>query len=359
MHFEHLKILWLLVVIPLMVVVYIMRQRHKKKLLSDFSSKQLLGRLQPDASWRRPIIKLTMLSLAAGFLIIAFANPQMGSSIAEGEQRGIDMAICIDVSNSMLAQDMKPSRMARSKQVVQNLMSQLGGDRVSLVVFAGKAFIEMPLTNDYSATKMFLDQINTDLINQQGTAIGDAIDKGMATLGYGEEGNADEPQWEPNKSRAIVIISDGENHEDDAIDAAKRAAEQGIMVCTIGIGSTTGSQIPITDRNGKIIDWRKDYEGNIVTTHLNEDMLREIAKAGNGVYAHADNGNVAVNDVKKQLSKLDSQKFGASQFSSYKSQYQYPLAAGLLFLFLEVFILERRNPRINFNKIIRRKSENE
>ena len=359
MHFEHIKLLWLLVVIPIMIVVFIIRQRRIKKLLAEFASSQLMGRLRPDASWRRPIIKLTMLCLGLGFLIIALANPQMGSSLSEGEQRGIDMAVCIDVSNSMLAQDMKPSRMARSKQVVQNLMSQLGGDRVSLVVFAGKAYIEMPLTNDYSSTNMFLEQINTDLINQQGTAIGDAIDKGMATLGYGEEGDSDEPQWEPNKSRAIIIISDGENHEDDAIDAAKRAAEQGIMVCTIGIGTPAGGQIPITDRRGKIVDWRKDYEGNIVTTHLNEDMLREIAKAGNGVYAHADNGNAAVNDIVKQLSTLESQKFGASQYSSYKSQYQYPLAAGLLFILLEVFILERRNPKINFNKIIRRKSENE
>lgn len=342
-----------------MVIVYILRQRHKRRLMAEFASTPLMGRLQPDASWRRPIIKLTLLCLGVGLLIVALANPQMGSSIAEGEQRGIDMAVCIDVSNSMLAQDMKPSRMARSKQVVQNLMSHLGGDRVSLVVFAGKAFIEMPLTNDYSATKMFLDQINTDLINQQGTAIGDAIDKGMATLGYGEEGDADEPEWEPNKSRAIVVISDGENHEDDAIDAAKRAAEQGIMVCTIGIGTTSGGQIPITDRRGKIVDWRKDYEGNVVTTHLNENMLRDIAKAGNGIYAHAGNGNAAVDDIVKQLSKLESQKFGASQFSSYKTQYQYPLAAGLFFLILEVFIFERRNPRININKIIRRKRENE
>ena len=355
MIFEHIRILWFLGIIPVMVLVFILRQRHKKKVLAEFANAAMMPRLQPDTSWRRPIIKLTLLSLGIGFLIVALANPQIGSSIAEGEQSGIDMAVCIDVSNSMLAQDLKPSRMARSKQVVQNLMSQLGGDRVALVVFAGHAFIEMPLTNDYSATKMFLDQINTDLINEQGTAIGDAIEKGMASLGYGADGSDDEPLWEPNKSRAIVIISDGENHEDDAVDAAKNAADQGIMVCTIGIGSTSGSQIPVLDRNGKVIDWRKDSEGNIVTTHLNEDMMRDIAKAGKGIYTNAANGNAAVNDIVKQLSKLDSQKFGASQFSSYNSQYQYPLAAGLLLLFAEVFIFERRNPRINFNKIIRRK----
>lgn len=355
MHFEHIKILWLLLVIPLMVIVFMLRQRHKKRQLAQFANSSLMHRLQPDTSWRRPIIKLGLLCLGMGFLIIALANPQIGSSVAEGEQRGVDMAVCIDVSNSMMAQDAKPNRMARSKQVVQNLMSQLGGDRVSLVVFAGRAYIEMPLTNDYAATKMFLDQIGTDLISEQGTAIGDAIAKGMATLGYGEDGSSDEPQWEPNKSRAIVIISDGENHEDDAVEAAREAAEQGIMVCTMGIGSVTGSQIPITDRSGKIVDWRKDSEGNVVTTHLNEDMLRETAHAGNGIYVHAGNGNAAVEEIVKKLSTLEGQKFGAAQFTSYNSQFQYPLAAGLLCLLLEVFIFERRNPRININKLIRRR----
>lgn len=355
MHFEHIKILWLLTVIPLMIVLFIIKQRRNRRLMSEFASASMLGRLQPDASWRRPIIKLALLATGIGLLIVALANPQIGSKIAEGEQRGIDMAVCIDVSNSMLAQDMKPSRMEKSKQTVRNLMSQLGGDRVSLVVFAGRAFIEMPLTNDYGATKMFLDQISTDLISEQGTAIGDAIEKGMATLGYGDEGDDSQPKWEPNKSRAIVILSDGENHEDDAVEAAKNAADQGIMVCTIGIGSTQGSQIPIIGRNGKITDWRRDNEGNIVTTHLNEDMLRDIAKAGNGIYVHSANGNAAIDELVKQLSKLDSQKFGTAQFTSYKSQYQYPLAAGLLLIILELFIFERKNPKININKIIRRK----
>lgn len=354
MFFEHIRILWFLVVIPVMITVFILRQRHKRHLMGDFASSSMLQRLQPDYSWRRPIIKLTLLCLGVAFLVMAWANPRVGSTIAEGEQRGIDMAVCIDVSNSMMAQDMKPSRMARSKQVVQNLMSQLGGDRISLVVFAGRAFIEMPLTNDYGATKMFLDQIGTDLISEQGTAIGDAIAKGMATLGYEEDGDSDQPKWEPNKSRAIVIISDGENHEDNAVEAAEDAAKQGIMVCAIGVGSPQGSQIPITDRSGKIIDWRKDINGNVVTTHLNEEMLRDIARAGNGIYVHAGNGNAAVDNIVKQLSTLESQKFGAAQFSSFKSQYQYPLAAGLLCLLLEVFIFERRNPRINFNKLIRR-----
>ena len=283
MHFEHIRLLWFLLLIPLMVVIFLLRQRYRRRQMEQFADHAMMGRLQPDLSRRRPAIKLTLLCLAVGFLVVAWANPLMGTTLAEGEQKGIDMAVCIDVSNSMLAQDMKPNRMARSKQVVQSLMSQLGGDRISLVVFAGKAFIEMPLTNDYAATKMFLDDISTDLISEQGTAIGDAIAKGMATLGYGAEGDADTPEWEPNKSRAIIIISDGENHEDDAVEAAKDAADQGIMVCTIGVGSPGGSQIPIVDRRGKIVDWRKDGEGNVVTTHLNEEMLQDIARAGNGI----------------------------------------------------------------------------
>lgn len=354
MHFEHIKLLWLLLVIPLMIVAFILRQQHKRKQLAQFASTGMLPRLQPLASHRRPTIKLALLCLGVGFLIVALANPQMGSTISEGEEKGIDMAVCIDVSNSMMAQDMKPSRMARSKQVILNLMNRLGGDRVSLVVFAGRSFIQMPLTNDYSATKMFLEEVNTDLISEQGTAIGDAIEKGMATLGYGADGDADQPEWEPNKSRAILVISDGENHEDDAIEAAKHAAEQGIMVCCIGIGTPSGGQIPILDRHGKVVDWRKDNEGNIVTTHLNEEMLRDIAKAGNGLYVHAGNGNAAVEEIVKQLSTLESQKFGTTQFSSYKSQYQYPLAAGLFFLLLEIFIFERRNTKISFNKLIKR-----
>lgn len=337
-----------------MIVVFILRQHYKRKQLAKFASADMLPRLQPLASHRRPAIKLTLLSLGVGFLIVALANPQMGSTLAEGEEKGIDMAVCIDVSNSMMAQDMKPSRMARSKQVILNLMNRLGGDRVSLVVFAGRSFIQMPLTNDYSATKMFLEQVNTDLISEQGTAIGDAIEKGMATLGYGVDGDADQPEWEPNKSRAILVISDGENHEDDAVEAAKHAADQGIMVCCIGIGTPSGGQIPILDRRGKVVDWRKDSEGNVVTTHLNEDMLRDIAKAGNGIYVHAGNGNAAVEEIVKQISTLESQKFGTAQFSSYKSQYQYPLAAGLFFLLLEIFIFERRNAKISFNKLIRR-----
>ncbi|MCR4829569.1 MAG: VWA domain-containing protein [Bacteroidales bacterium] len=354
MHFQHIELLWLLLAIPAMCVVFWLRERRKRRLLADFAEQRLLGRLQPDASRRRPIAKLILLCLAVAFLVFALANPLQGSVIAEGESSGVDMAVCIDVSNSMLAQDMRPDRLERSKQTVKSLMSMLGGDRISLVVFAGNAFIQMPLTNDYGATKMFLDQISTDMISVQGTAIGDAIEKGMATLGYNNGTNEDEPRWETNHSRAIVVISDGENHEDDAIGAAKKAASQGIMVCTIGIGSPEGSRIPVYDERGRQVDFRKDRDGKVITTFLNESMLRDVARAGNGIFVHASDNNAA-HAIVKQLSKLDDEKFGTAQFSAFETKYQWPLGAGILCLVLEVLICERRNPRINFNKLIRRK----
>jgi len=298
-----------------------------------------------------------LLCLAMALLIVAWANPQEGTVLAEGEQAGIDMAVCIDVSNSMLAQDMKPDRLERSKQFVKGLMNRLGGDRISLVVFAGNAYVQMPLTNDYSATNMFLDQISTELVATQGTAIGDAIDKGMSTLGYNGGFDETAPAWEPNRSRAIVVISDGENHEDDAVAEAKNAASQGVMVCAVGIGSTEGSPIPMVGKGGRVNDWRRDQEGNVISTRLNEDMLRDVASAGNGIYVHAGSGNSAIEELVKKIGTLESQKFGTSQFSVYESRYQYPLTLALLCLLAEFFLFERRNPYINLGKMIRRKSE--
>ena len=344
-------------VIPLIVALFILRQRLRRKRMTAFAEKRMIPRLQPDLSRRRPALKLTLICLALAFLIIALANPLGESNSAEGERSGIDMAVCIDVSNSMLAEDMSPNRMERAKMMVKELMNQLGGDRISLVVFAGKAYVEMPLTNDYGVTKMFLDQIGTEMVSLQGTAIGDAIEKGMSTLGYGNKGNKKEPEWEPNRSRAIVIISDGENHEDDARKAASKAAEQGVMVCAVGIGSSNGSQIPVYDQKGNKIGPRKDNEGHVVTTRLNEQMLTDVANAGNGIYVHADNIKSATESIIKQLSTLEKQKFGNAMFSTRNSEYQYPLAAAIVCLLLEVFIFERRNPRINLNKMIRRKSK--
>ena len=217
----------------------------------------MFGRLIPDASRWRPAVKYGLIMLASAFLILALANPQEGSKMVKGERIGSDIAICLDISNSMMAEDIQPNRLERSKRTINNLLSSLGSDRISLVVFAGSSYVQMPLTNDYSAVKLFLDQIDCSLISAQGTAIGDAIEKGMETFGYGDP----DREWVKNQGRAIIVISDGENFEDDAEAAARKAASEGILVCTIGMGLTEGTPIP-EYRNGQRVGYKRDNSGN-------------------------------------------------------------------------------------------------
>ena len=294
-------------------------------------------------------MKFGLILLALGFLIIAIANPQIGSKMVKGERLGSDVAICLDVSNSMMAEDIQPNRLERSKKIVTNLLNDLGSDRVSLVVFAGSSYIQMPLTNDYSAMKLFLDQVSCDLIASQGTAIGDAIDKAMESFGYGDP---DRP-WEKNNSRAIIVISDGENHEDDAIAAAKKAANEDVLVCTIGMGLPDGIPIP-EYRNGQRTGFKQDNNGNTVTTRLNEQMLASISDAGNGVYVRAGNINAGIHEIVKAIENLEKANYGEAMFSEYESQYIYPLAAAIICLLLEVLIFERKNKKYNLGKILNR-----
>jgi Ca-activated chloride channel family protein len=274
---------------------------------------------------------LTLLGTA--LLVVTLANPLMGKKQEKGKRSGSDIAICLDVSNSMMAEDVKPNRLSRSKQVVNNLLNTMTGDRVSLIVYAGTSFIEMPLTNDYNAAKLFLDQVDCSMIAAQGTAIGDAIGKAMETFGYGDE----DREWVANKGRAIIVISDGENHEDDAVGAAKKAYKEGIRVCTIGLGGPEGTPIPTG--NGA---YRRDKDGNVIITRLNEQMLRDIAKAGKGVYV---SGTENIDEITSLLENLEKNDFEEEVFSSYESRYQYPLAAGLFLLLAEVFVFERRNKK--------------
>ncbi len=346
-HFQHPDLLYLLFLLPLLLVAWIWMQHKGKQRLAQFADKSMFGRLIPDASSWRPTLKFCLLLAALGCLILAIANPQMGSKLVKGEHIGGDVAICLDVSNSMMAEDIQPNRLERSKKVVANLMSQMAGDRISLVVFAGSSYIQMPLTNDYSAVKLFLDQIDCEMIATQGTAIGDAIEKAMSTFGYGDP----DREWGKNKSRAIIVISDGENHEDDAEAAAATAAEEGILVCTIGMGLPEGAPIP-SYRGGQRVGYKKDMTGNTVTTQLNEQMLEGIAHAGNGIYVRAGNVNADLQKVLDQIDKLEKSHYDDAMFSEYESRYQYPLTAAFLLLIAELLIFERRNRKINWEKII-------
>ncbi|MBR1517717.1 MAG: VWA domain-containing protein [Bacteroidales bacterium] len=354
-HFQHSELLWLLAAIPLVLGAWLWMRFRKRKALQRFADSEMFDRLIPDSSKWRPVAKIALLLTALALLIVAVANPQMGSKMVKGERMGSDLAVCLDISNSMMAEDLQPNRLERSKRVISNLMTQLTGDRISLVVFAGSSFIQMPLTNDYSATRLFLDQIDCGLIATQGTAIGDAIGKGMESLGYGDE----EREWQRTRNRAIIVISDGENFEDNAIEAATQAANEDVMVCTIGMGLPEGAPIPVYSRSGQRTGYKQDRDGNIVTTRLNEQMLADIAHAGNGVYVRAGNVNTGFDEIIKRIQRLEKDSFEETMFAEYESRYQYPLTAALVCLLLEVLLFERRNRKINWQKLLERTSDNQ
>lgn len=350
MIFQHPKTLYLLLAIPLLILLWSLMRLRKKKKMEQFADNNMFGRLIPDKSRRRPLVKMILVMLSLACLILTVANPQMGSKMVKGEKLGSDVAVCLDISNSMMAEDIQPNRLERSKRVVTNLLNELGGDRVSLIVFAGTSYIQMPLTNDYGAVKLFLDQISCDLIAQQGTAIGEAIDKAMESFGY----NDPDREWEKNQSRAIVVISDGENHEDDAEESARNARKEGVLVCTIGMGLPEGVPIPEYSR-GQRVGYKKDRNGNTVTTSLNEQMLADIAKAGGGSYLRAGNINTGLHDIVNEIEGLEKSHYGEAMFTEYESYYMYPLVIGILFMLVDLMLFERKNKKFNLSKMLSRK----
>lgn len=347
-HFEHIEYLWLLVAVVLLGAVWGYGEWRRRRRMDRWADSGMFGRLIPDRSGWRPVAKMVLTLMGLALVVVALANPQVGSRIEKGKRAGSDVAICLDLSNSMMAEDIQPNRLERSKRVVVNLLNSLAGDRVSLVAFAGSSFIQMPLTGDYSATKLFLDEMDCSMISEQGTAIGDAIEKGMLTLGYGDA----DREWVKNKNRAIIVISDGENHEDDAVGAARNAAREGVRVCTIGMGLPEGSPIPEFDARGRRNNYKRDRAGNVIMTHLNEQMLREVAQAGDGVYVRAGNVNSGLSDITNLIESLDKEEYGEAQFAAYESRYMYPLVAGLLCLLAEVLLFERRNRKFDLDNIL-------
>lgn len=348
MHFEHIEYLWLLAVVAALGLLWGGTKWRRRRKLEQWADGSMFGRLIPDRSGWRPTLKMTLVLLGMAFVVIALANPQVGTKMEKGKRAGGDIAICLDVSNSMMAEDLQPNRLERSKRVVANLLASRTGDRVSLVVFAGTSFIQMPLTNDYGATKLFLDQIDCSMIATQGTAIGDAIGKAMQSLGA----NDVEHPWDKNKGRVIIVISDGENHEDDAISAARNAQKEGVRVCTIGVGLPDGSPIPEVNSRGQREGYKRDRSGSIVMTHLNEQMLHDIAAAGGGVYTRASNAGGGLKDIEKVLEGMEKEEYEEAVFSSYESRFQYPLAAALICLVAELLIFERRNRKWNIEDIL-------
>lgn len=285
----------------------------------------------PNASRIRPTVKFSIVMVALALLVFAAARPQFGQSERTEKRNGIEAIVALDISNSMLAEDVAPNRLDRAKQMLSKLMDNMVNDKVGLVVFAGDAFVQLPITCDYVSAKMFLNSIKPDLIKTQGTAIGQALSTSIRC--FGEQSDA---------SRAIILITDGENHEDDAVAVAKRAREEGIQVLVVGIGKPEGSPIPLPGTNNFI----KDRQGNVVVSKLNEDMCREIAQAGGGIYVRCDNSNTATKAIQKELDKLATQEIETQVYTDYNEQFQSFALIALLLLVIDFFIFNRKNKMV-------------
>ncbi|MBK7213521.1 MAG: VWA domain-containing protein [Bacteroidales bacterium] len=326
----HPFMLYLLLVIPVMILLYILAGRMKKRAFEKLGEWPLLQKLMPDYSGSRGLLKLILLLIAWVFLVIGLADPQTGSKLEKIKRKGIDIVFTLDVSNSMLAQDIAPNRLERAKQAINRLLDNLENDRVGLVVFAGRSYVQMPLTSDYSAAKLFLANINPGMIPTQGTAIGEAIETSAACF------------TKSKQSKAIILITDGENFEDDAVDAAQNAASNGVRVYTIGMGLPEGAPIPIFN-SGVQIGFKKDRTGNTVISRLNDELLKEIASSGKGVYIRANNSQAGIKEVFDQINSLEKVEYDSKIFSDYEDRYQFFLLAALLFLIAEILISEKKS----------------
>ncbi|WP_320113556.1 VWA domain-containing protein [Draconibacterium orientale] len=328
--FANIEYLWGLLLIPLLAVFFAWSRISRRRALKKFGQQEILGQLMPYSSGTRPVVKFIILMLALAFFIVGIARPQFGSKLKTEKREGVELMIALDVSNSMMAEDIQPNRLERAKRAISRLVDRLKDDKIGLIVFAGDAYTQLPITTDYNSAKLFLNSVNTQIVPKQGTAIGAAIDLARKSF---------TPNGEANK--AIIIITDGENHEDDALASAKAALDEGAIVHTIGMGLPSGSPIPVL-RNGQT-DYLKDRDGNVVVTKLNEQMLEQIAATGGGIYVRANNAQVGLNALFDEINKMEKQEMETRTFSEYDDQFQYFFAVGLFLLLLEFVILERKN----------------
>ncbi|MGQ0829666.1 MAG: VWA domain-containing protein [Bacteroidota bacterium] len=328
---ENKYFLYALGLIPVFIIIYWIMSRWRKKVLTSYGDLSVIQQLFPDVSKTKRIWKFILYTLSFSLIIIGIINPQIGTKLEEVKRKGADLMICLDVSNSMKAEDLQPNRLEKAKQAISKLVDKLEGDRIGIIVFAGEAYVQLPITTDYSAAKLFMESINTDMIPTQGTAIGSAIDLAMGSFGKDE-----------GKNKAVIVITDGENHEDDAIRAAESAAGKGITIHTIGMGSAEGSPIPVYRGNVRE-GFRKDKEGNTVVTKLNEQVLQEIAMAGDGIYVRASNSDAGLNNVLDAVDKLEKKQFESKMYSDYEDRFQWFIAGALLLLLIETFLTERKS----------------
>lgn len=341
LRFEDPIYLWLLLLIPLLAVVRFATWRRRKAAMRKFGDPALLRQLMPDVSKYRPTVKFWLLNAALAVLVFMLARPQMGTKISHEKRNGIEAIICMDISNSMRAEDVVPSRLDKSKMLVEDMVDHFTNDKIGLVVFAGDAFVQLPITSDYVSAKMFLQNIDPSLIQTQGTDIADAIKVAMQSFTQQEK-----------VGRAIIVITDGEDHEGGALEAAAAAKKKGINVFILGVGSPKGAPIPLGNGN-----YMKDASGQTVMSALNEQMCKQIAQAGSGVYIHVNNTSDAQEELNDELTKLQKGETDSVIYSQYDEQFQAFGILAIILLVVEICVLEVRNPKLKSLKLFNKKQK--
>ena len=332
-NFAQAQYLLLLLLIPLFFVIQVLVLKLRKRRIRKFGDEALVSRLMPSYSLGKTWIRLALFSIGFAFFSIGLSRPQIGARLKEHETKGAEIMIVLDVSNSMLAEDYSPNRLERAKLAISRLVDKLRDERIGLIVFAGNSFVQLPITTDYVSAKMFLNSISTESVPVQGTAMGDAINTAMRSFSLQSE-----------KSRAIIVITDGENHEDDPVTAASQAAELGVRVFTIGVGSPEGKPIPM---DGELL---KDKNGEIVVTRLDESVLKDVADAGKGLYVRAGTSEFGLNPVINEIKKMEDEKYSSLVFEEYDEQFMYFLGLALIFFVLEMLVGDRKPKRHLFKR---------
>ena len=332
-HFAQAQYLLFLILVPFFFIIQAVVLKIRKRRIRKFGDEALVSRLMPSYSEGKTWIRLLLFSLGFIFFIIGLSRPQIGARLKEHETKGAEIMIVLDVSNSMLAEDYSPNRLERAKLAISRLVDKLRDERIGLIVFAGNSFVQLPITTDYVSAKMFLNSISTESVPVQGTAMGEAIGTAMKSFSLQSE-----------KSRAVIVITDGENHEDDPVEAARQAAELGVRVFTIGVGSPEGKPIPF---EGELL---KDKNGEIVVTRLDESILKDVADAGNGLYVRAGTSEFGLNPVIAEIKKMEDEKYSSVVFEEYDEQFMNFFAIALIFFVLEMLVGDRKPKRHLFRR---------
>ncbi len=336
--FGNYEYLYALAIIPVLIILFVVGVYLRRRSLRRFGDVEVISQLMPYVSRIRPVLKFIFLVLALTSVIFATADPQFGSKLEKVKRKGVELIIALDVSNSMLAEDIEPSRLERAKRAISQMIDRLHNDKLGLVVFAGDAYVQVPLTTDYSAVKMYLSSINTEIVPKQGTAIGSAID--LARESFDQESGLD---------KAMIVITDGENHQGNVVQAAEKARDEGITIHAIGMGSPEGAPIPIRSNNGQTV-YQKDQQGNTVISKLDPATLKNLAREGKGTFIRASNARTGLDELLDEINQMTRKEIESKVYTDYEHRFQYLLGLALFFLLLDLMLLERKNRRLmSFN----------